>query len=830
LGEYEIRGEIGRGGMAAVYLAYDLRLSRKVAIKVMLPELTFHEGSEARFKREARTAAKLDHPNIVVIYSVRDDAELLYFVMKYIDGVSLEWVVRKYAPVPIPLVRYLLVQLAAALHYAHGEGVVHRDVKPANVLVDRRGNVLVTDFGIAKATESPTLTRTGSVIGTPAYMSPEQCTGNEQTPASDQYSLGIVAYELIAGRPPFGGTGVERQWAHVHTEPPPLLPLRRDCPSALADAVMRMLVKDPTGRWPSLQAVLPAFATGLVPGDDSPRAQLADFVLGTVPVRGDSVTITPPSPVPQGRGARPWVGPVGPAFGKASATPATPSRRPAAAVHVEPAALSLELGEAHHLRCIVTDASNNELTDREVFWASSDSSVAAVSWVGEVTGLAPGQATISATVGAITSAVLVEVRHGADTTRNLTAADASRGSDASAPITVVPAKPTSAPRGEPSRRRVAIPMPLGVGALVLTVGIVLLLVRDRSETDGKARRSDSNAVQVPLVPASPPRAPAAESAPAAQPPSSVDAARPPASPPARPATVSSLRVTSTNPLTLERGEESRATVRATTAEGLLVASPRVTWVSADPSVASVSASGTITGRSEGRTSVAATSGPVTARVDVTVRVPAPAAIAITPRPSSLTVGEEANLSARVHDHAGVALPYQIVWRSSNAGVAAVDDAGTVRGVRRGEAAIVAVAGAVADSLRLSVTDAPRPNPAPTAEPAPVRIAPSQDQVDSALVGVARTISDGFGRGQLGQLTATGQFSKMVREDQPQVMGTLRVQRRAFAEGKAEGDVVVPLRWKTFTGSVKNSSVVLHITLEQQGGTWQATSARNVTNP
>ena len=135
LGEYEVRGEIGRGGMAAVYLAYDLRLNRKVAIKLMLPELAFHEGMEDRFKREARTAAKLDHPNIVVIYSVRDDADLLYFVMKFIEGASLEQLVRRHAPLPLAIAQHVLVQLAGALQYAHDEGVVHRDVKPANVLI-----------------------------------------------------------------------------------------------------------------------------------------------------------------------------------------------------------------------------------------------------------------------------------------------------------------------------------------------------------------------------------------------------------------------------------------------------------------------------------------------------------------------------------------------------------------------------------------------------------------------------------------------------------------------------------------------------------------------
>ena len=153
-GEYEIRGEIGRGGMAVVYLAYDLRLNRRVAIKAMLPDLAFHAGMEERFKREARTAARLDHPNIVVIHSVRDSGDPLFFVMKYVDGAPLDSIIRTHAPLPIPVVQGLLMQLCAALQYAHSDGVVHRDVKPANILIDTRGNVQVTDFGIAKAADS----------------------------------------------------------------------------------------------------------------------------------------------------------------------------------------------------------------------------------------------------------------------------------------------------------------------------------------------------------------------------------------------------------------------------------------------------------------------------------------------------------------------------------------------------------------------------------------------------------------------------------------------------------------------------------------------------
>src|SRR5687767_3944481 len=167
--------------MAVVYLAYDLRLNRKVAIKAMLPHLAFHDGMEERFKREARTAARLDHPNIVVIYSVRDAGDPLYFVMKYVDGAPLDAVVRGHGALPIPVVQGLLLQRCGALQYANTNGVGHRDVKPANILVDSRGNVQVTDFGIAKAVDSVQLTQTGMAIGTPTYMCPEQCTGHPQT-------------------------------------------------------------------------------------------------------------------------------------------------------------------------------------------------------------------------------------------------------------------------------------------------------------------------------------------------------------------------------------------------------------------------------------------------------------------------------------------------------------------------------------------------------------------------------------------------------------------------------------------------------------------------
>jgi serine/threonine protein kinase len=202
-GEFQILDELGRGGMAAVYLAHDLALNRRVAIKVMAPGLLLGPGMVERFRQEAITVANLNHPHIVTIHAVRQAAGLHYFVMKLIPGASVERIIREVRPLSIPVVQALVHQIAGALQYAHRRGVIHRDVKPSNILLDDDGNAVVTDFGIAKVVESPSHTQTGATIGTPAYMSPEQCWSREVTAASDQYSLGIVVYEMLTGKPPF---------------------------------------------------------------------------------------------------------------------------------------------------------------------------------------------------------------------------------------------------------------------------------------------------------------------------------------------------------------------------------------------------------------------------------------------------------------------------------------------------------------------------------------------------------------------------------------------------------------------------------------------------
>jgi hypothetical protein len=314
--------------------------------------------------------------------------------------------------------------------------------------------------------------------------------------------------------------------------------------------------------------------------------------------------------------------------------------------------------------------------------------------------------------------------------------------------------------------------------------------------------------------------------------------------------VAAIRVTSRNPLVLESGETGRVIVRATNSDGGIVSSPLITWTSTDSSTVRVSANGTVSARTEGRASVVATAGDVTARVEVVVSSASPATIAIAPRTGSVRVGETTRLTTRVQDRGGNVLLYRAVWRSSNTGLATVDDAGTVHGVRAGEVMILALAGGATDSVRVTVTPAasvavapapvtPDPTPVPATtvravdKPADVVVAPSgasAAQVEAAMIDAARTLGDGFGRGQLGQLTATSPFSKLVRVERPQVTGPPVIRRRSVDGARAEGDVELPLRGKDFVGRNWAGPVVLHIVLEQRDGTWRPTSIRNTSMP
>jgi serine/threonine-protein kinase len=253
--QYLIEGEIGRGGMAVVYRATDLRLNRTVAIKVLPPDLAFNADVRTRFIREAQTAAQLNHPNIVPIYAVddKDGGSLVYFVMAFIDGESLGVRLTREGAWPVDRTVRVLRDVADALAYAHARGVVHRDIKPDNILIDRAsGRPMVTDFGIARAAAGEVrLTVTGVAVGTPAYMSPEQALGEREVDGrSDLYSLGIVGYHMLAGDTPFKAANTPAMLVkHVSERPRPLRERRPEVPAYLGVAIDRALSKRPDERW-----------------------------------------------------------------------------------------------------------------------------------------------------------------------------------------------------------------------------------------------------------------------------------------------------------------------------------------------------------------------------------------------------------------------------------------------------------------------------------------------------------------------------------------------------------------------------------------------------
>ncbi|MEO7822945.1 MAG: serine/threonine-protein kinase [Gemmatimonadaceae bacterium] len=257
---YELESEVGRGGMGIVYCARDRRLKREIAIKVLPPELSFRADIRQRFLREAETAAQLSHPNIVPIYTVEEKDNLVYFVMAYIAGDNIGQRLQQHGPMPAVEARRVLREVADALAYAHNRNVVHRDIKPDNIILDAEtGRAMVTDFGIARAltdTGDSRLTATGMAIGTPAYMSPEQSAGDRAIDGrSDLYSLGVVGYQMLCGQPPFTATNTPSMLVkHLSERPVPVDERWPDLPQDLSRAVMMCLEKDPTDRFPSAAA------------------------------------------------------------------------------------------------------------------------------------------------------------------------------------------------------------------------------------------------------------------------------------------------------------------------------------------------------------------------------------------------------------------------------------------------------------------------------------------------------------------------------------------------------------------------------------------------
>lgn len=284
---YKIIEYIGGGGMANVYLARDMILERDVAVKVLRLDLANDDELIRRFHREAQSATSLVHPNIVNIYDVGEEDNIYYIVMEYVDGETLKQYIQNHFPIPIEKVIDITLQITSAISHAHQNNIIHRDIKPQNILIDKKGNVKITDFGIAVALTSTTITQTNSVLGTVHYISPEQARGGVATKKSDIYSLGIVLFELLTGRLPFSGeSAVSIALKHLQTETPHPRSWNPSIPQSVENIILKATAKDPFYRYDDIEE----FKADLLTCLDPSRINEPPFVL---PVDEEATKVIP---------------------------------------------------------------------------------------------------------------------------------------------------------------------------------------------------------------------------------------------------------------------------------------------------------------------------------------------------------------------------------------------------------------------------------------------------------------------------------------------------------------------------------------------------------
>lgn len=302
LGPYRIINQIGQGGMATVYKAYQPSMDRNVAIKVLPGQLASSPEFRQRFQQEARIIAKLEHPHILPVFDYGENDGVTYFVMRYLDAGTLSEKMVKGRPLPLGEIDHLFTQLAEALSYAHGFGIIHRDLKPSNALIDSHGNVFLTDFGIAKLLESasPRLTQTDAIMGTPAYISPEQARADKVDQRSDIYSLGIILYEMVTGRVPFvAETPLAVILKHVSDSLPPPSSIKSDVPEAIEKVVLKALAKHPGDRFATVAEFLATWKDALEEARSAPRRSAAVSAPPEPPMGTPAPSYPTPAPAPK---------------------------------------------------------------------------------------------------------------------------------------------------------------------------------------------------------------------------------------------------------------------------------------------------------------------------------------------------------------------------------------------------------------------------------------------------------------------------------------------------------------------------------------------------
>jgi serine/threonine protein kinase/uncharacterized protein YjdB len=698
-GEFDVAGELGHGGMAAVYLAHDIGLDKKVAIKVMAPALMADPSMIGRFQDEARTVAKLEHPNIVTVHAARQAGGLYFFVMKYIVGRDLDSILEN-GPLSLPVIQSVIYQVATALQYAHGRNVIHRDIKPSNIMLDLEGNAVVMDFGIAKLRGARGHTMVGAAIGTPPYMSPEQCLGKEVSPASDQYSLGMVAYHLLTGRPPFSGEPIPVMRQQIEVEPPPIEHIKDgSCPPKVRDAVIRMLAKPPEARFGSAVEAARALGGHPLAVDDPLREEIARLAQSGGFIPPTQIFTTPLSPSPQ----------VG--WTPGPTAPTTPMSPPPSAPLTPPSA---------------------PYTPPTVPYTAPPS--APLTPPPSVPYTAPTAPYTPPPSAPLTPPPAPPTP---PPSAPYTPPTAPYAPPPSAPLTPPPMAPLTPPMAaptEPYQPAAAEPVsspPSGVGNLPPmappAVPATALVPPDGMPTAAAPAPSAAP------LPTAEPRRPATRPAPAVTPQRKVPWLLIGGGAIAIVAIMVAVKLFTGGPtpptvaVAITPSELSLGTGQDATLNLAGVAAGAATWSSSDATVATVDASGHVRAVGPGSALIIAAAADRADTAVVTVTAPTTptepprlARLAVRPGDSRIHVGEAVTLSVEAFDQAGGGMAAPAVrWRSSNERAVAVTPAGTVTGRAAGSATVFAASGGVEASATITVLAAARPADT-TGPPSPPR--------------------------------------------------------------------------------------------------------------